>query len=181
MRLVGIECRGDVGRCHHDAEHIGRIGGFLIVGNVAADARPVHAPDAGVMRISNDRGRQPDLGLRQRRGIGAAGEIRNGIIGGSKPVGVDMAEIGDRRLRARIRAAIGQPQRRVIAAGIEGVDHGSIIRIAEDGVELAGGEIVQLCGDRCVRIGAALRRSGGGGAASACWPAHPATIAAQPP
>ena len=61
-----------------------------------------------------------------------------------------MAEIGDRRIGARIGLAVGDPQRRIIAAGIERIDLGTVFLIADDVVEAAGGEVVQLVDNRCV-------------------------------
>ena len=103
------------------------------------------------MRISENRSGQLDFGIRQRRRVADGGEIRHRIIGGIESVGIDMAEISDRRSGAVIGLAVGDPDRRVVAAGIESIDLRADLLVADDLVELAAGEIVQLIGDR--RIG----------------------------
>src|SRR4029077_15980948 len=70
-----------------------------------------------------------------------------------KPVGVDMTKIIDCRRGARIDLAVGEPQRRVIAAGIEGVDLRAVFLAADDAIELAIGKFAQLFGDGGVRSG----------------------------
>ena len=83
-----------------------------------------------------------------------------------------MAEIGDRRLAALVDFAVGDPQRRVIAAGIERVDDGAVFLAADDAVVLAAGEIAQLIDDRGIgraqggrrrRCGRCRRRGRAGG------------------
>ena len=73
-------------------------------------------------------------------------------------------------LAPRIGLAVGDPDRRVIAGRIEGVDLGAVLLVADDLVELAVGEIVQLIGDRIVvgrggdswqpAVGSRCRRAG---------------------
>ena len=64
-----------------------------------------------------------------------------------------MGEIIDRRSSVRIRVAVGDPQRRVTAAGIERIDLRAIFFVADNVVELAIDEIAQLIGDRAVGAG----------------------------
>ena len=118
----------------------------------------MHAADAGMMRIGEDRHGELDLGIGKSGGIARRVEIRHRIVGGIETVGVDMAEIGDRGFGARIGLAVGDPDRRVIAAGIERIDRGAVFLAADGAVEFAVGEVAQLVGDRRVGRG----QSGGG-------------------
>ena len=56
-------------------------------------------------------------------------------------VGIDAGEIGGRGLGALVHRAVGDPERREIAAGIERLDGGALFLAAEDAVEFAGGEL----------------------------------------
>ncbi len=157
MRLVGIERGGDVACADDGGQNVGRLRRLLVVFDVGADARPVHAADCGVMRVSDDRHGQLDLGIGESCRIADRREIRHRIVGGIEPVGIDMAEISDRRIGARIGLAVGDPDRRVVAAGIERVDLTADLLVADDVVEFAAGEIVQLVGDRRIAATTATR------------------------
>ncbi len=109
------------------------------------------------MRVGDDRHGQLDFGVGERGRVGQRREIRHRIVGGIEAVGIDMAEIGDRGVGARIGLAVGDPERRVVAAGIERVDLRAVLLAADDVVEFAVGEIVQLVGDRA-RSGRGRRR-----------------------
>src|SRR5262249_56915567 len=104
-----------------------------------------------MMRISDNRSRETDLGFSEHGWISECGEIRNWVVGWIKTIGCDRAKIGDHGLGARIGLTFGDPQWRIIAAGIEGVDAFPFLRAADDWVEFAVNKIVQLFGD--LRIG----------------------------
>ncbi len=118
-----------------------------------------------MMRIGNDRHGQFDLGIGEIGRRRKRGEIRHRIVGRKQPVGIDVAEISDRRLGAVIGLAVGDPQRLVVAAGVERVDLHPVFLVGDQMVEFAVGEFAQLVGDR--RIGPGRRggrRRGGLGA-----------------
>jgi hypothetical protein len=102
----------------------------------------MHAADLRVMRIRDDRSRETDLGFRERGWISERSKIRNWVIGWDKTIGRDLAKIGDRGLGARISLALGDPQRRIITAGIERVDAYPFVDTADDLVEFSAGKIV---------------------------------------
>ena len=60
-----------------------------------------------------------DVAVGQRLGAGEAAEFRHRIIGGIEPVGGGVLEPRDHRLGAGVEPAVADPQRRVVARGIE--------------------------------------------------------------
>ena len=106
-------------------------GRLHVVGNVRADARPVHAADRGMMRVSDHRHRQLQFGVGECCGIRRS-EVRRRIVGGIETVGIDMMQVIDRGLGLVVDLAVGDPERRVIAAGIERVDDDAVFLVADD-------------------------------------------------
>ena len=151
LRLVGIERRGDVACIADRSEDVARISRRRRIFDVAAHARPMHLPYAGMMRVGNDRIRQLDFRIGEICRSAQHREIRHRIIRRIEPVGIDMAQVADRRRGARIGLAVSDPQRRVIAAGIESLDRRAILLAADDAIELAIAEFAQLFGNRCIR------------------------------
>ena len=103
------------------------------------------------MRIGDDRHGELEIGLGEIGGIVQRGEIRHRIIGRIETVGIDMMQIIDGGLGLVARFAVGDPQRRIVAAGIERIDQDAVFLVADDFVELAARHGAQLVGDR--RIG----------------------------
>ena len=101
----------------------------------------MHPADRGMVGIGDDGHVELELGLGEVVRIAQRGKVRHRVIGRIETVLVDMAEIGDRGLAVLVHFAVGDPQRRVIAAGIERVDDGAVFLVADDAVELAAGEI----------------------------------------
>ena len=124
----------------------------------------MHPADRGVVGVGDDRHVELELGLGEIVRIAQRGKVRHRVIGRIETVLVDMAEIGDHGLAALVHFAVGDPQRRVIAAGIERVDDGAVFLVADDAVVLAAGEIAQLIDDRGIgraQGGGSRRRRGG--------------------
>ena len=113
-----------------------------------------------VMGVPDDRRGQPDLGFSEAGCVAERRKVRRRIVGGVEAVGIDVLEIGDRRLGAGIRLTVGDPQRRIASPGIECVDGGPILLDADDAVEFAAREIVQLFGDGGVRTACCRGRGG---------------------
>ena len=84
--------------------------------------RPICAWRAKVSAASGEL----ELGLGQRVGGDCRLEIRRRIVVRIEADAVDLREIGDRRLGARVGGAIGDPQRRVVARLVERLDAGAI-------------------------------------------------------
>ena len=81
---------GDLG------EDLGRIRRVLLVADIVADARIMHAADLGVARIFEDLAGEAELGVGQR--VHVAGlEDRGRIIGRLEAVGIDALQVGDGR------------------------------------------------------------------------------------
>jgi hypothetical protein len=78
--------------------------------------------------------------------------VGHGVVCRIETVGVDLSEIGDRRLGPRIRLAVIDPYRCIIARRIERLESGSFLLAANDAIEFAVGEVAQLIGDRSIRI-----------------------------
>ena len=110
------------------------------------------------MRVGDQRCSKPDLGRGERGRLGDGGEIGNGVVGRIEAVGIDLTEIGHRRLGALIDLAVRYPERRIIARRIEGIDRGAVLLAADDAVELAVGKSAQLFRDRGIEIGNGGRR-----------------------
>ena len=164
MRLVGVERRRHVLGFDHGGEHVGGLRRRRGVGDVAADPRPMHPADRGVVGIGDDRHVELELGLGEIARIAQRGKVRHRVIGRIETVLVDMAEIGDHGLAALVHFAVGDPQRRVVAAGIERVDDGAVFLVADDAVVFAAGKIAQLIDDRGIgRAQGGCRRSSGRG------------------
>src|ERR1700683_4015246 len=97
----------------------------------------MYTTDTCVAGIGDNRHREPDLGLRCSSRIGEVGEVRNRVVRRVEPVNGDAAEIIDRRLGACVDRAVGDPNRRVVARGIKGLQGGRVLRATADGIELA--------------------------------------------
>jgi hypothetical protein len=95
-----------------------------------------------VTRIGDHRGRERDFGARERYWICERSKIRNWVVRGIKTVSRNLAKIGNRGLSPRISLAVGEPQRRIIAAGIERLDACPFLDTADDLVEFSAGKIV---------------------------------------
>ena len=162
LRLVAGEQGSDVLGLGDRAEHVGRRRRLQLIENVAADTRPMHASDRGVMRVGDDRRGEPHLGIGERRRIGRGREVRHRIVGRIEAVGVDLAEISHGFLGAGVDLAVGDPERRVVARGIERLERRAILLAADEAVELAVTEFAQLIGDRRVGVGDRARRRRGG-------------------
>ena len=166
LRLIAPQRFAHVGRAGDFGKNVARGRDLRLVIDVAADARPVHAAYCGVMRVGGDRERETQFSFRKRGGIAQRIESRRRIITGIETVGVDVAEIRYRRLRARVRLAVGQPQRRIIAAGIIGFECRSLLLAAEHSIEFSGGEVPQFFSDCGIAVG---DRSGSGGRRRFIW------------
>ena len=160
VRLVGSERLAHVAGAEHGGENVRRVRRFEIIQDVAAHARPMDPAHLRVMGVPDDRRGQPDLGFREAGCVAERRKVRSRIVGGVEAVGIDVLEIGDRRLGAGIRLAVGDPQRRIAPPGIECVDGGPILLDADDAVEFAAREIVQLFGDGGVRTACCRGRGG---------------------
>src|SRR6516225_11230103 len=157
MWLVSVKRRTDIRGVHKGGKNLAWIGGAAVVKNIATYPRPMDAAELGMMRVSDDRCGEPNLGFRDCDGIGDGSKIRHRIIGGIKTVGPDSAQIGDRRFGAAIGFAVGDPQRRIIAAGIEGVDAGPLSCVADDAVEFSVRKIVQLFDEWSIGVDSGAR------------------------
>ena len=115
------------------------------------------------MRVGDQRYPKPDLGCGERGRLGDGREIGNGIVGRIETVGVDLTEIGHRRLGALIDLAVRYPKWRIIARRIEDIDRRAVLLAADNTVELAIGKSAQLFGDRGIEIGNGGRRRLGRG------------------
>ena len=119
----------------------------------------MHPSHLRVMRVGDDGYAQLELCLRKRGRICERRKIRRRIICRIETVGIDLAEISDCGLGARVGLAVGDPERRIIAAGIERFESRPFFLAADDAVELAIGKLVQLAAHG--RIGCqVLRREG---------------------
>src|SRR6516225_7816778 len=142
MRLIAGEYLADVLGFQNSGESFGRNGGALIIEDVAAHPRPMHASNLCVTRISDDRSRQCDFGVRERDRISQRSKIRNWVVSRIKTVSRNLAKIGNRSLSPRINLPLGDPQRRIITAGIERVDTCPFLCAADEAVEFSAGKIV---------------------------------------
>ena len=95
------------------------------------------------MRIGNQRHRQLDFRVGEHSGIGRC-KIRRRIIGGIETVGIDMMQVVDGRFGLFVGLAVADPERRVIAAGLERVDNDAVFLVADILVELAARHGAQL-------------------------------------
>ena len=97
-----------------------------------------------MMGVGHDRGGEPHFGFRQCGRIGdRGGHVRYRIVGRIKTIGVDLAQIGNRRRSALVEFAVGDPDRRVAVGGVIGIESRPIVLAADDAVELAIGEFAQ--------------------------------------
>ncbi len=151
LRFEGVERGSRILLADHARQHVGRLRGFdVVVGNVRAHPRPVHAADRRVVRVSDHRHRELQIGFRELGRIGR-GKVRHRVVSRIETVGIDMREIIDRGLGAGVGFAVGDPERRVVTAGIERIDDHAIFLAAEDLVELAAGHGAELIGNGRVR------------------------------
>ena len=83
--------------------------------------------------------------------VAAALEFGDRIVGRIESVGVDLRRDRlRRRLGALVHRAVGDPERREFAAGVERLDARRAPLAAEDAVEFAGDQLAQLVDDRAV-------------------------------
>ena len=115
--------------------------------------------------VGDDRRRQPQFRFGKRGRIGERTEIGDGVVGGIETVGVDLAQIGDRRLGARIGLAVGDPQRRIVAGGVERIEVRPFLLAADDAVVFAVRQFAQLVAD----CGIGVDHGAGGRLAWRCW------------
>ncbi len=106
------------------------------------DAGVVHPAGLGVLGVGQHRVGEPHLGFGERLGIRAGLDLRQRIVGRIEAVGLDAGQIGGGRLGAVAHRAVGDPERREVAAGIERLDRGALLLAAEEAVELAGGDLI---------------------------------------
>ena len=111
----------------------------------------MHAAAHGVAREGEHRVGELDLGFGQRLGLHAGLDLRHRIFARIEAVGIDAGEIGRRGLGAVAHRAVGDPERREVAAGVERLDGDALLLAAEDAVEFSGGQLVaKLVDDRGV-------------------------------
>jgi hypothetical protein len=66
MRLIGVERLTRVLGCRHRGQNLAWIWCALVIEDVAAHTRPMYTSDLRMMRISDDRSRETNLGFRER-------------------------------------------------------------------------------------------------------------------
>ena len=117
----------------------------------------MHAAAHGMPREGEHGVGELDLGFGERVGIHAGLDLRHRIFARIEAIGIDAGQIGRRRLGAVAHRAVGNPERREVAARVERLDGGALLLAAEDAVELAGGQLIaKLLDNRGV-----ANRSGG--------------------
>ena len=149
LRIECVERGADVVAGGKLAEHVGCIGGFLIVIDGAAHPRKRHAADAGVTR-------EGDGGIRQRHLIrGELGRIgiakaRRRVVRRIEAVSRDALQECRGLLRARSRLAGRDPDRREVAGAVEGQHAGAVLRMGHVLLQLVLDQISQPVRDRGV-------------------------------
>ena len=158
-RIVAVEGCAHVAGVGELGQHLLRLRRDRLEFDVGADAAEVNLPGLSVARISEHRSGELQFVFGQRAGGRRRFEIRRRIIGGVEPIGIDLAEIGDRALGALVGGAVAHPQRLVVARFVERLDALAVGLAADDAVKLAGDHVAQLIGDRAV--GGGGHRGGG--------------------
>ena len=160
-RIEAFERGAGIGGLGDLAQDIGRRRRVIAV--VDFRQHPARRDAAGrqMAGISERRIGERDVGVGERLGAGGGAEVRDLIIGRVEPVGGGVRQLRDHRFGARVELAVGDPQRGIIARGIEGCHRLALGRAVDALVELPGRDDgAQLVGDLRVDRGrsAAYRR-----------------------
>ena len=150
-RVEAVERERKIVGGRHLIEHArGVIRGLVV--DVVGHPRPMHPAIQGVAGIGQKRGRDRQFGLGLLH-AGQAGQLRQAIIGGIEPIGIDARQMG--RDGARTVAGLVGPQWHKAALFVEGRDSGPVGLARDEPFEL--GAIGQKRAKRLRN-----RRAGGG-------------------
>src|SRR5262249_18384685 len=150
-RIERAERLAGVARRSHLGQDVGRLREHLLVIDIGADVRIVHAAGLRVACVGQHRIDEAQLGLGERLGaFRCCLEIRRRIVAGLEPVGVGGFQPRDRGLGAVIGEPVRDPDRRVAAPRIEGLDRGTLFLAIEDAVVLRGEQGAQLLADGAI-------------------------------